>query len=71
MMQLQSEKIMIILGVFHISNFIPGMFKFVPIIVYIYRDRLQLRSNKIQVYSDIFYIVQFNPSKIQVSLAFV
>ena len=71
MMQLQSEKIVIIFGVFHISNFSPGMFKFVPIIVYIYRDGLQLRSNKIQVYSNIFHIVHFNPNKIQVSLAFV
>ena len=44
MMQLQSEKIF---GVFHITNFSPGMFKFVPIIVYIYRNGLQLRSNEI------------------------
>ena len=71
MMQLQSGKIVIIFGVFHISNFNPGMFKFVPLIVYIYSNGLQLRSNKIQVYSDIFHIVQFNPSKIQVPLAFV
>ena len=71
MMQLQSEKIMIIFGVFHITNFSPGMFKFVPTIVYIYRDGQQLLSNKIQIYSDISHAVQFNPSKIQVSLAFV